>query len=414
MNALRPVSATAVLRTALIAPAFLLSGCNTIVLHPAGDVARQQADLVVISTVLMLLVIVPVMALTVWFAWKYRAANTEATYEPDWNHSTKLELVIWSAPLLIIIALGAVTWVGTHMLDPYRTIGRIKPGQALPAKAAPLDVQVVALNWKWLFIYPAQGIATVNELVVPTDRPLRLRITSSAVMNSFYAPALAGQIYAMPGMETKLHAVLNREGAFEGFSANYSGAGFSNMRFALRGVSPAGFESWAKGVRAGGAGTLDRAAYLALEKPSEKEPVRRYASVAPDLFDAVVNLCVRPGKMCMSQMMALDARGGMGSAGRWNLAALSYDKFGHEDVRAVIPGPGAGLLTAADQVFIKAYCADNRPMMARAREVAAPASSAPLRGAGLRWPDEADAPSPAPLRLAASAATTFPPVRTKP
>lgn len=137
-------------------------------------------------------------------------------------------------------------------------------------------------------------------------------------MNSFYAPALAGQIYAMPGMETKLHAVLNREGAFTGFSANYSGAGFSGMRFAMRGVSPQGFDALGGGVR-GGAGTLDRAAYLTLERPSRHEPVRRFAAVSPDLFDAVVNLCVRPGKMCMSQMMAIDAQGGTGSAGRWNV-----------------------------------------------------------------------------------------------
>jgi cytochrome o ubiquinol oxidase subunit 2 len=370
----------------MVAPALLVSGCNWVVLNPSGDVARQQADLVVIATILMLVIILPVMALTAWFAWKYRAANTQAVYDPDWNHSTQLELVIWSAPLLIIIALGAVTWVGTHLLDPYRTIGRIDAARSVPADAKPLEVQVVALNWKWLFIYPEQKIATVNELVIPTDRPLRFRITSSAVMNSFYVPALAGQIYAMPGMETKLHAVLNRTGLSEGFSANYSGAGFSHMRFAVRGVDEAAFERWAGSVRKG-QGNLDRATYLALERPSEKEPVRRYASVTPDLFDAVVNLCVRPGKMCMSQMMALDARGGMGNAGRWNLAALSYDKFGREEVNTLIPGQSNGLLSEADQIFIKAYCADNSPNTAPSKEVLAPASRATLRGAGLAWPE---------------------------
>jgi len=380
---------------ALLPLTVLLGGCDWVVLNPSGDVAQQQADLVVISTWLMLIIIVPVMALTVFFAWKYRAANDAPDYDPEWSHSTQLELVIWSAPLLIIIALGAVTWVGTHLLDPYRTIGRIDQARDVPANAKPLEVQVVALNWKWLFIYPEQQIATVNELVVPVDRPLRFRISSSAVMNSFYAPALAGQIYAMPGMETKLHAVLNKAGRYEGFSANYSGAGFSHMRFAMRGVDEAGFAQWAQRVRKG-AGNLDRAAYLNLEKPSEKEPVRRFATVAPDLFDAVVNLCVRPGKMCMSQMMALDARGGMGNAGRWNLAALSYDKFGREEVNTVMPGG----LTEADQVFIKAYCADNRPMTAPGIEVKAPVSTATLRGAGLVWPGSKSAVTPDDTKLA--------------
>ncbi|MDK2757981.1 MAG: ubiquinol oxidase subunit II, partial [Blastomonas fulva] len=172
----------------------LLGGCGMVVLDPAGDVAQQQGDLVVISTLLMLIIIVPVMALTGWFAWKYRAANTAATYKPDWDHSTQLELLIWAVPLLIIICLGAVTWVGTHLLDPYRPLARTAPGQPVGADVKPLEVQVVALHWKWLFIYPEQGIATVNELAVPEGRPLKFRISSSSVMNSFYVPAMAGQI----------------------------------------------------------------------------------------------------------------------------------------------------------------------------------------------------------------------------
>ena len=231
MPSLSPVSARLLRFSMLLPLAAMLSGCDWVVLNPAGDVARQQADLVVISTVLMLLIIVPVMALTVWFAWHYRASNKAARYEPEWNHSTQLELVIWSAPLLIIIALGALTWVGTHLLDPYRSLARIDKERPLHPEAEPMEVNVVALDWKWLFIYPEQGIATVNELVLPVDRPVRFRITASSVMNSFYAPALAGQIYAMPGMETKLHAVLNKPGNFTGFSANYSGAGFSGMRW---------------------------------------------------------------------------------------------------------------------------------------------------------------------------------------
>ncbi len=190
-----------------------LGGCNLVVMAPSGDIAAQQRDLIVISTVLMLLIIVPVMALTVFFAWRYRASNKEATYKPDWNHSTGLELVIWAAPLLIIIALGALTWMGTHLLDPYRKLDRIAAGQPVPATTKPLEVEVVALDWKWLFIYPEQGIATVNELAAPVDRPIHFKLTSSSVMNSFYIPALAGQIYAMPAMQTRLHAVINRPAA---------------------------------------------------------------------------------------------------------------------------------------------------------------------------------------------------------
>lgn len=224
---------------ALLPLIFLLSGCNAVVLNPSGDIALQQRDLVVISTALMLLIIIPVMALIVLFAWRYRHSNTSARYEPDWDHSTQLELVIWAAPLLIIICLGALTWMGTHLLDPFRPLSRVSAGQLASGEATPLEVSVVALDWKWLFIYPDEGIATVNELAAPVDRPINFRITASSVMNSFYIPALAGQIYAMPGMETKLHAVINRPGVYKGFSANYSGAGFSGMHFAFHGQSSA-------------------------------------------------------------------------------------------------------------------------------------------------------------------------------
>ena len=159
---------------ALLPFAALLGGCDFVVLAPAGDIAAQQRDLLVFSTVLMLVIIIPVMALTVLFAWRYRQSNTEARYEPDWDHSTKLELVIWSAPLLIIVCLGALTWMGTHLLDPYRKLGRIHAERTVDQTKAPLEVDVVALDWKWLFIYPDQGIATVNELVLPVDRQVRI------------------------------------------------------------------------------------------------------------------------------------------------------------------------------------------------------------------------------------------------
>lgn len=299
---------------ATVVLAGLLAGCEMVVMKPHGDVAQQQAQLIVVATALMLLIIVPVIVLTLLFAWRYRKANTKVPYTPDWDHSTRLELVIWGVPLLIIIALGAITWISTHKLDPYRPLDRIAADRPVPAGVEPLQVNVVALDWKWLFIYPEQGIATVNELAAPLDRPIRFHLTASTVMNSFYIPALAGQIYAMPGMETKLHAVINRPGDYAGFSSNYSGAGFSHMRFRFLGQTQADFDAWVEANRRSGE-TLTRAAYLQLEKPSEREPVRRYAGVEPDLFDAIVNMCVEPGKMCMHEMMHIDANGGLGKGG---------------------------------------------------------------------------------------------------
>ncbi|TNE38114.1 MAG: ubiquinol oxidase subunit II [Sphingomonadales bacterium] len=313
---------------AAAAAALPLAACDTVVLNPSGDIARQEADLLMVSTGLMLVIILPVMLLTVFFAWKYRQSNTEARYEPDWDHSTKIELVVWAAPLLIIICLGALTWVGTHLLDPWRPISRIDKNTPVTAAMKPLEVNVVALNWKWLFIYPELGIATVNELVVPTDRPLNFRISSSSMMNSFYVPAMAGQIYAMPGMETKLHAVMNEPTASKGFSANYSGSGFSYMRFGFRSVPDQQFAQWVDKVKASGGAALDRAAYLKLEQPTEKEPVRYYPNVSTGLFAAVVDMCVQPGKMCMSEMAYIDAQGGLGMAGVHNVAMLTYDKYG--------------------------------------------------------------------------------------
>ena len=277
-------------------------------MNASGDIAVQQGRLIIVSTLLMLIIIVPVIALTVLFAWRYRKNNEAATYDPEWNHSTALELVIWGAPLLIIIALGLVTWISTHTLDPYRPLGRLDAARPLPAGVNPLVVEVVALDWKWLFIYPEQGIATVNELVTPVDVPLRFKITASSVMNSFYVPALAGQIYAMPGMETSMHAVINRPGTFDGFSANYSGAGFSDMRFKMHGVSAAEFSKWVATTKAGG-GALGRADYLALEKPSVRHPVQRYGGIDPALYGAILNRCVVAGSTCISEAMAPMAAG---------------------------------------------------------------------------------------------------------
>lgn len=305
--------------------AFALAGCEMVVMDPAGDIAAQQRDLIVVSTVLMLLIVVPVMVLTAVFAWRYRASNRAATYDPEFHHSTQLELVIWSAPLLIIIALGAVTWIATHTLDPFRPLSRLEEGRPIPADVKPLRVQVVALDWKWLFVYPDYGIASVNEMAAPVDVPIEFQITASTVMNSFFVPALAGQIYAMPGMETRLHAVINQPGDYEGFSANYSGAGFSHMRFRFKGLDGAGFDAWVAEVKSHEA-VLGREAYLALERPSEREPVRHYGRIAEGLYDAILNLCVEPTKMCMRDMMAIDARGGLGLAGIHNITHLAHDR----------------------------------------------------------------------------------------
>jgi len=280
-------------RALLILPVGLLVGCNTVLLKPSGVVAAQQGHLIVVSTMLMLLIVVPVIALTILFAWRYRQSNTAATYTPDWDHSTQLELVIWAAPLLIIIALGALTWISSHTLDPYRPLHRLDAARPVPAGVKPLTIEVVALDWKWLFIYPEQGIAVVNEVAAPVDVPINFKITASSVMNSFFVPALAGQIYAMPGMQTQLNAIINVQGDYDGFSANYSGAGFSGMRFKFRGLSSGDFQQWVESARAAG-GNLDSENYLQLEKPSEREPVRRYSGVAAGLYDQIVSQCVRP------------------------------------------------------------------------------------------------------------------------
>lgn len=330
-------------RLLAVLPLMALAGCNMVVMAPSGDIAMQQRDLIVISTVLMLLIIVPVLFLTVLFAWRYRGSNTSATYDPEWHHSTALEVVIWSAPLIIIIALGAVTWISTHKLDPYRPLDRIDAGRAVPAETKPITVEVVALDWKWLFFYPDYGIATVNEMAAPVDVPINFKITASSVMNSFYVPALAGMIYAMPGMQTRLHAVINKQGEYDGLSANYSGDGFSHMRFKFHGLQQAGFDQWVERVKAQGM-ALNRDAYLKLEKPSSKEPVRYYSSVENGLYDAVLNMCAKPGKMCMNEMMHIDMMGGGGAESAESRARLEYDsRHGTEGA------PAAGNSARSDQ-----------------------------------------------------------------
>ncbi|MTH65499.1 ubiquinol oxidase subunit II [Paracoccus shanxieyensis] len=369
-------------RFVALAPLFLaLAACKMEVLKPSGDVAERQKDLLLTSTWLMLIIIIPVMLLTVLFAWRYRASNKNATYKPDWDHSTKFELVIWAAPLLIVICLGAMTWVGTHLLDPYRPLDRIAEGQPVPDQD-PLRVEVVALDWKWLFIYPEQGIAMVNEMAVPVDREVEFSLTSTSVMNAFYIPAMAGMIYAMPGMETKLHGVFNNPGEYQGLASHYSGAGFSGMRFKAHAVDQAGFDAWVDEARASGA-NLDRAKFLELETPSENVKPTPFGEVDPSLFDRIVNMCVEDGKICMAEMMALDAQGGTGLAGTMNMAQLTHDK----DVRRGVARPVFG----SQPFMVTGFCtpADSAKMFADLRENAPVIrkDQSPMRGIALPRPE---------------------------
>jgi cytochrome o ubiquinol oxidase subunit II len=333
------------LRLLGLLPVFaLLGGCDMVLMNPSGDVAVQERNLIIASTGLMLLIIVPVILATALFAWRYRASNTKAAYAPDWHHSTQLEVLIWTAPLLIIIALGGLTWISTHVLDPFRPVGRIDASRPVVVGTKPLEVDVVSLDWKWLFIYPEQGIATVNELAAPIDRPLDFHITSGTVMNTFFVPALAGQIYAMAGMETRLAAVINKVGTYAGYSGMYSGAGFSDMNFKFYGMEEKDFDTWVD--RAKGADmTLDSARFMQLSKPSEKVRPQFYASIQPDLYTRIVNMCADPDKMCEGEMMAIDATGGVpGEKGAANREKLIYDgarlSEGNEGPGATFPASG--------------------------------------------------------------------------
>ncbi len=307
----------------LLAAAPLLSGCDYVLLDPSGWVAEQQRDLLIYSTLLMLIIIVPVMIMGVYFPWRYRANRADDTdYDPEFNHSTTFEVFIWGVPVLIIAALGTLTYIYTHKLDPYR------PLEASFGK--PIEVEAVALDWKWLFIYPEQGVATVNELAIPAGRPVNLKLSASSMMNAFSVPALAGMVYAMPAMETKLHMIADKPGTFYGRSANYSGPGYSQMEFQTLAMTEGDFDAWVAKVRGNGT-ELDQDAYIALDKPSFSVPVAYYAGVMPDLFQRIVGLCVEPGKVCMHQMMLQDKQGGGGLEGVGNKNLYEYDRHRAQD-----------------------------------------------------------------------------------
>ncbi|MDF1486536.1 ubiquinol oxidase subunit II [Ramlibacter sp. H39-3-26] len=270
----------------LLCATLFLSGCDMAILNPKGPVGAEEKTLLIAATVLMLLVVVPVIVMVLAFAWKYRASNEKAVYTPDWAHSNGIEAVVWTVPCLIIVVLAVLTWKSSHALDPYRP---------LDSAREPVTIEVVALDWKWLFIYPDQQIATVNEIAFPVDTPVNFKITSDTVMNSFFIPQLGSQIYAMAGMETQLHLLAHTPGTYAGISANYSGHGFSDMRFAAHAMGPEEYEAWIAKVKASGS-QLDRAELQKLAVPTQKTPVAYYGSVTPLLFDATIERYMAMGK----------------------------------------------------------------------------------------------------------------------
>ena len=254
-------------------------------LDPVGPVGQANKTLLIDSVAIMLAIVGPTILATLAFAWWFRSGNPRARRLPDWAYSGQIELVTWGVPLLTITLLGGVAWVGSHDLDP------AKP---LASKAPPLEVQVVALDWKWLFILPAQEVASVNELAVPAGTPVHFSITSASVMNAFFIPQLGSMIYAMNGMVSDLHLQADQPGSFRGISSHYSGDGFSDMHFAVQVLDAAGFAAWVAAARQGGP-ALDRAGYADLAKQSIKVSPYTYRSVDPELFQMVVSQQLPPG-----------------------------------------------------------------------------------------------------------------------
>jgi cytochrome o ubiquinol oxidase subunit 2 len=270
-------------RCPILYAALLVASCQPAgVLDPQGPIASAELLLLLNSTAIMLIVVVPVILATLGFAWWYRSSNTRASRSPDEAYEGRIEFVVWSIPALIVILLGGVIWIGSHQLDPRAPI---------PAKTDPLRVDVVALDWKWLFIYPDQAIAAVNQLVIPAGTPIKFRLTSATVMNSFFIPQLGSQIYAMGGMTTRVNLLADAPGEYPGFSANFSGDGFSEMRFIAKAVPTGDFDAWVRQVRGTGA-PLDDAGYAALAKPSKAVPPATYRSADPKLFERIIDQTV--------------------------------------------------------------------------------------------------------------------------
>ena len=247
------------------------------VLDPQGPVAQSERLILLDATAIMLAVIVPVIVVTFAVAWWFRAGNKRATYRPDWAYSGRLELLVWSIPVLTVLFLGGIGWVSSHDLDP------AKP---LASDAKPIEIQVVSLDWKWLFIYPDQGIASVNRLAVPVGTPIHFRLTSATVMNSFFVPQLGSQIYTMAGMATELNLQADRPGTFPGISAQFSGDGFSDMKFDVEAMPKDRFDAWVSETKASGP-ALDQAEYGKLAQQGAAAPVT-YRAVDSGLFENIV------------------------------------------------------------------------------------------------------------------------------
>jgi cytochrome o ubiquinol oxidase subunit 2 len=271
-------------RVSLLIGALVLSGCKMAVLDPKGIIAYDEKHLLITAVLLMLIIVIPVIFLAVIISIKYRAGNTKATYTPDWGHSTILEIIWWTIPCIIIAILAVMTWKSSHQLDPYRP---------LDVKGKPLVIQVIALNWKWLFIYPEQNIAAINFVQFPVNRPITFLITSDAPMNAFQIPRLAGQIYAMAGMQTKLHLMATETGDYRGFSANYTGDGFYGMKFIARVSSSEDFEKWVNTVKAI-PHTLSLEEYNKLMKDSVNNPPEYFSSAKTNLFNDVMMKFMMP------------------------------------------------------------------------------------------------------------------------
>lgn len=261
----------------LLAGTLVLSGCqNMALMNPKGAIGIEQRMLILTAITLMLIVVIPVIVTVFAFSWKYRASNKHAPYRPNWSHSNKLEAVVWSIPIIIISILGTITWKTTHELDPFKPIVTDKK---------PMTIEVISLDWKWLFIYPEQGIATVNELAFPKDIPIEFKVTSNSVMNSFFIPQLGGQIYAMAGMQTKLYLISNQAGKYKGISSSYSGRGFSGMKFTAI-VTPTivEFNQWVAKVKTSPSNLNDTRDFNILASPNENNLVTYFSSFKPNLF----------------------------------------------------------------------------------------------------------------------------------
>ena len=256
-----------------------LGGCSQGVLDPHGPVASAERQILFNSLGIMLAIVIPTIVATLGVAWWFRSSNRRATYLPDFEYSGRIELLVWSIPAMTVLLVGGVAWVGAHDLDPHKPIS---------ATAKPLTIQVVSLDWKWLFIYPEQGIASVNHLTVPVGTPLSFELTSSGVMNSFFVPQLGSQIYTMSGMVTRLQLQADHPGSYPGLSANFSGEGFADMRFTVDAVPEAQFAQWVTAARNSGP-ALDATSYADLAKPSRAVAPFTYRSVASGLFQKLLS-----------------------------------------------------------------------------------------------------------------------------